>query len=751
MVQIFDLHDKVLKRPDGDPGVVDRHADDMAALFAVGAEAVEVEGKTFDGDHALEGGVGCVDAAHLPAAPGVICKFQVVGCVIAVREVESLERQVECRGSCDVDCAGLDVDTGKANVFRGHAFLNPWVDGCDIAAFPHPGVSRVTDTHREEGHGRGFANVSQGRGDKGGASGGKLFPEKVEDLHGLCAFGIGPEQARFRDGAAHNGLPVAAEPVGGADANNGPVGGARRNIGGDGVPRDGVEEVALEHALDSVVAQEGGAVWRKAHWANKTDDSGAGKQMSVRHACGLRPSLFHRPGLNQAHFSRPASQPHDLRPRTFTALKTTATPEQSRKAPVVRPVVIMAGMAGNTMEWFDFGLYGVLAPTLGKLFFPEGNQLVSILAVFGVFAAGYLMRMAGGAIFGHIADHQGRRRVLLLSAGLMAVTTALCGMLPVYASIGIAAPILFTILRLLQGLSVGGEFITSLIYLLENAPPHRRALFGSLAGSSATVGLLMGSGFGVALFTVFTNEQVLQWAWRLPFLLSIPLGLAIAVLRTFLPAEEAPERHVGTRERHSSVFHAFSEYPMVILKTAIAGWATQTGFYIVAIFMPSYLVSGHLFPQSTALAFQAACMGLVVILNPLGGYLADKIGRKTMVLVSSAGCAVAAVPLLMMVNTGVHAYALSALLGFSLIVGPGNACYSVWAAERFPRSLRASGLGLSYNIAAGIMGGMTPLICTSLMAATHNRIAPAGLVILASAITILTSLRVKETGDKPLR
>ncbi len=122
-----------------------------------------------------------------------------------------------------------------------------------------------------------------------------------------------------------------------------------------------------------------------------------------------------------------------------------------------------------------------------------------------------------------------------------------------------------------------------------------------------------------------------------------------------------------------------------------------------------------------------------------------------MVRASSAGCAIAAMPLLMLVNTGVHAYALAALLGFSLIVGPGNACYSVWAAERFPRSLRASGLGLSYNIAAGIMGGMTPQICTSLMAATHSRIAPAGLIPFASVTIILTSLRVKQTGDKPLR
>jgi uncharacterized membrane protein HdeD (DUF308 family) len=137
--------------------------------------------------------------------------------------------------------------------------------------------------------------------------------------------------------------------------------------------------------------------------------------------------------------------------------------------------------------------------------------------------------------------------------------------------------------------------------------------------------------------------------------------------------------------------------------------------------------------------------------QPAGRFFDDKVGRKTMVLLFSAGCAIAVVPLLLIVNTGVHSYALSALLGFSLIVGPGNACYSVWAAERFPRSLRASGMGLSYNIAAGIMGGMTPLICTSLMAATHSRIAPAAWILFASLITILTSLRAKETGGKPLR
>ena len=169
------------------------------------------------------------------------------------------------------------------------------------------------------------------------------------------------------------------------------------------------------------------------------------------------------------------------------------------------------------MEWYDFALYGVMAPTLGKLFFPQGNSLVSTLSVFGVFAAGYIMRLGGGAFFGHIADHHGRRIALLTSATLMAITTSLLGLLPTFDTIGIAAPLLMVALRLIQGLSTGGEFFTSIAYLVENAPPHRRGLIGALAGSSASGGILLGCGAGTILFSIFSAEQIHDWAWRIPF------------------------------------------------------------------------------------------------------------------------------------------------------------------------------------------------------------------------------------------
>jgi MHS family proline/betaine transporter-like MFS transporter len=424
----------------------------------------------------------------------------------------------------------------------------------------------------------------------------------------------------------------------------------------------------------------------------------------------------------------------------------------TRPAPApLKPIAVIAGMAGNMMEWYDFALYGVLAPTLGKLFFPQGNNLASILSVFGVFAAGYIMRLGGGAFFGHLADHHGRRIALLTSATLMAATTSLVGFLPPYAVIGIAAPIMLVILRLIQGLSTGGEFVTSITYLVENAPPDRRGLIGTLAGSSACMGLLLGSGAGMILFSIFTKQQVLDWAWRLPFLASIPLGLSIAVLRTSLPQEEKPEHHVGSRQRRSSILHVLFDHPWALIRGSFGGWAFQAGFYTLAIFISSYLVAGKVFTESAALGLQSASLGAALLMAPIAGYLSDRFGRKPVAYVSLAGILLGSYPLYHFVNTGDGTAAMSAMIVFMLFVTLGSATYQVWLAEVFPRTLRATGMGISYNIAAGVLGGTTPLICATLMELTHNRMSPVLVLIAAPIVSVLMLLAQKETAKKPLK
>ena len=417
----------------------------------------------------------------------------------------------------------------------------------------------------------------------------------------------------------------------------------------------------------------------------------------------------------------------------------------------LKPIAVIAGMAGNMMEWYDFALYGVMAPTLGKLFFPQSNRLVSIISVFGVFAAGYIMRLGGGAVFGHVADHYGRRIALLVSATVMAITTSLVGFLPTYAVIGISAPIMMVALRLIQGRSTGGEFITSITYLVENAPSHRRGLIGALAGSSASGGILLGCGAGTILFSIFSPDQIDDWAWRLPFLASIPLGLSIAVLRTSLPQEEKPDQHVGSRPRRSSILHVLFEHPWALVRGALGGWASQTGYYTMAIFLSSYLVGGKIFTESVALGLQTVAVSAAICMSPVAGFLSDRYGRKPIAMISIAGMIVGTYPLYTIVNLGNNTAALAAMVTFMMFVVLGGATYQVWLAEVFPRTLRATGLGISYNVAAGVLGGTTPLLCVTLIEITKNRMAPAGLLVVASVVSAIFLLLQRETGNKPLK
>ena len=425
-------------------------------------------------------------------------------------------------------------------------------------------------------------------------------------------------------------------------------------------------------------------------------------------------------------------------------------PQHGDEPAGLTPMALLAGMSGNLMEWYDFALYGVLAATLGELFFPRGNRLVALLSVFGVFAAGYVMRILGGAWFGHVGDRLGRRRALLVSAVAMAVATSLVGCLPTYASVGLAAPILFTLLRLVQGLSVGGEFTTSITYLIEHAPPGRRGLQGSFASLTAGAGILLGSAMGNALFATFSTEQVLAWAWRLPFLLSVPLGLSLAVLRSALP-DDAPVEPVrpaarAAREQASPVWRVLREHPGEILRGALLGYGPNASFYAIAVFLSSFLATEKILPESSALSLQTISIAYMVVLTPLAGHLGDRFGRKPLVLAGTIGAMVAAMPLFLMLETGSGARDLWAEIAFSTLVVAALSPYQVWLAERFPRELRASGLGLAYNGAAGLLGGTTPLACAALTAMTGSELAPGAYVAFACLASVVVALRTGETA-----
>jgi len=401
------------------------------------------------------------------------------------------------------------------------------------------------------------------------------------------------------------------------------------------------------------------------------------------------------------------------------------------------------------MEWYDFGLYGVLATTLGRLFFSDGGGFIGLLSVYGVFAAGYIARVAGGTLFGHIGDRFGRRRALLLSALVMALATFFVGCLPTFESIGVLAPVLFTIFRLLQGLSVGGEFTTSLSYTIENAPEHRRALQGSFTAMSATAGILLGSGTGNLLFSLFTAEQILDWAWRIPFLLSLPMGILIAILRRVLPAD--PPIQAAHPKKKSPLVRVIREHPGLIIRGALLGWGSAAAFYLAAVFLSSFLVTEHYLDQKNALIAQTLAISVIFVFTPIAGHLSDLFGRKKLVLISLISCVLFAFPLFLALKNGSETVDLLVVGVFSFLLALGFAPFQVWLAEQFPSSVRASGLGISYNCAAGIFGGTAPLIATALVQISSNPLMPAVFIIFACMVSTAMALTMKETANQPLQ
>ena len=192
---------------------------------------------------------------------------------------------------------------------------------------------------------------------------------------------------------------------------------------------------------------------------------------------------------------------------------------------------IVVGAIGNVLEWFDFAIYGYFAAAIGRTFFPNEDPVAQLLAAFGIFAVGFLMRPVGGALIGHIGDKYGRRAALTFSVAAMAIPTFLVGALPGYQVLGMAAPILLTLLRMIQGLSVGGEYTTSIVFMVERAPPGRRGFIGAMAGCGAVGGILLGSATGTLLASTMSAEALETWGWRIPFLLGLLVGFAGFILR----------------------------------------------------------------------------------------------------------------------------------------------------------------------------------------------------------------------------
>ncbi|MFF4250153.1 MFS transporter [Streptomyces sp. NPDC001663] len=396
---------------------------------------------------------------------------------------------------------------------------------------------------------------------------------------------------------------------------------------------------------------------------------------------------------------------------------------------------LAASSVGNFVEWYEFGVYGYFATVIAARFFtPEGGgEVEALVRTYASFALAFFFRPVGAALFGRLGDRIGRRPVLILVILLMTGATTLIGALPTYATVGALAPWLLTFLRVLQGLSAGGEFGGAVAVMTEFAPPGRRGLYGSWQSFTVALGLLGGAGVAALLATVLTERQLGDWGWRVPFLLTLPMGLAALWLR--LRLEETP----AFREEAEVVRPPVREVVGAIALGAarIMGWAAAG--YTFLVVLPSYLQSTlNASFQQALIATVLANLGFAVTIVP-AGLLSDRVGRRAVMLTGALLVVVLALPLLNLLQDGgtSHAVKGAAVFGAGAVVGlmagPGPAMLS----ELFPTNVRYTGLGLAYALSNAVFSGCAGLIITETVKRTGNVDIPGYYAAATCAVSVL--------------
>jgi MHS family proline/betaine transporter-like MFS transporter len=406
--------------------------------------------------------------------------------------------------------------------------------------------------------------------------------------------------------------------------------------------------------------------------------------------------------------------------------------------------VIAAGTIGNVLEWYDFAIYGYFATAIGRQFFPHEDPVAQLLSAFGVFALGYLMRPVGGALIGHIGDRFGRRTALTLSVAAMAIPTFLIGLLPGYATLGLLAPILLTLLRMVQGLSVGGEYTSSMVFLVERAPEGRRGLMGALTSCGACGGILLGSAVGAGFAAMMPTAALESWGWRIPFLLGLVVGIAGYFLRRHVldtvPAEP---------RKRAPIVETLHDHWRIVVGFAGLSVFNAVGFYVSFVYLVSWLQTADGMAPARALEINSMSMALLLPVMIATGILSDRIGRKPVLLAATVLGFVGAVPAFWLLN---HHSVLLAFLGQLVLVvtiGTYGGTQPSIMVEAAPASVRCTAVALGYNICLGVIGGLTPLAATWLVSRTGDEISPAFLIMAAAAVTFATILRFRETYRAP--
>lgn len=407
--------------------------------------------------------------------------------------------------------------------------------------------------------------------------------------------------------------------------------------------------------------------------------------------------------------------------------------------------LILVGVIGNVMEWYDFAIYGYFAGTIGRLFFPSDNPTISLIASFGAFAAGFLVRPLGGLLFGRIGDLVGRQRAMFLSVLVMAIPTVLIGLLPTYASIGMLAPILLIVFRITQGLSVGGEFTSSLVFLAENAPKERRASYTVWGSWGASAGTLLGSGVGYGVARMLSAEDLQSWGWRVPFILGGAIAFFGFWLRRGLKAEvhgahsNTPGKDIFTKNKRD------------VMRIIGLNIGFSVAFYTIFVYTVNFLQQVSKFSEAKSLRNNVICMAFLLLVLPISARLSDKYGRKKVLAAGLIMLTLGAVPLFQVMGLGIRWVTIVCELLLSLSLGIMGGAIPATNVELMPREVRCTGIAFSYNMTVGIFGGITPMLVAWMLNYLGDPAAPGYWVAGTSAISLLTLFfTIPETSKRDL-
>ncbi|SMQ15967.1 MFS transporter, MHS family, proline/betaine transporter [Streptomyces sp. Ag82_O1-12] len=440
-------------------------------------------------------------------------------------------------------------------------------------------------------------------------------------------------------------------------------------------------------------------------------------------------------------------------PASLAKSRKAKAPDPTVTDPALVKRAVKAAALGNAMEWFDFGVYSYIAVTLGKVFFPSGNPTAQLLSTFGAFAAAFLVRPLGGMVFGPLGDRVGRQKVLAVTMIMMAAGTFAIGLIPSYATIGVGAPILLLVARLVQGFSTGGEYAGASTFIAEYAPDKRRGFLGSWLEFGTLAGYIGGAGLVTIMTALLSADDLTSWGWRIPFLIAGPMGIIGLYLR--LRLEETPafaaeaEKAENNRPKTPLREMVTGQWRALLLCVGLVLVFNVTDYMLLS-YMPSYLTGQLHYDETHGLLVVLGVMAVMMIAQPFAGALTDRVGRRPVIATGCAGFLLLSVPALLLIREGsLLAVALGmGALGMLLVCFTASMPSALPAL--FPTKVRYGSLSIGFNVSVSLFGGTTPLVVTALIGATGNMMMPAYYMMAAAVIGGFAVWRMTESAGRPL-